>query len=342
VKAKLSALDREFNEVQQKTSDNLHWYGLLWQGETVTPRDWALLDAWYRSRSLELPRSGEAMVPCLDFANHSSNPNAYYEETGDGVVLLLRPGHTIEKEGEITISYGEDKSAAEMLFSYGFVDESPRHKPSEADTHGTETDDIASGSLVLTLKSLYDDPLAGAKRIITGQPPTVKLARKDGHISWDSSSVLLNCLTPEDGLNFAVIRDNDGEEQLRMLWQDDDITDEAQNIETLVSGHPMEPIFKLRVATTIEVTLSAALERMASVTWPDQPSTSIRAEVIHAVKLLRESERGLLLEAIKELESQVSMMLGPLGGIRKDCHPFGDFAMVSRRSSFGSDAGHLC
>ncbi len=42
---------------------------------------------------LELPRSGESMVPCLDMVNHSAKPTAYYEENAkDEVALLLRPG----------------------------------------------------------------------------------------------------------------------------------------------------------------------------------------------------------------------------------------------------------
>src|SRR5690606_38750142 len=66
VNAKLSALDAEFGLILEKSSDIPSWNELLWEGPSaVSFPDWIRLDALYRSRSLELPRSGEALVPCL-------------------------------------------------------------------------------------------------------------------------------------------------------------------------------------------------------------------------------------------------------------------------------------
>jgi hypothetical protein len=62
------------------------------------------------------------MAPVLDMANHSHSQTAYYDEDDeDNVVLLSRPGMEISIGDEVTISYGE-KSPAEMIFSYGFID----------------------------------------------------------------------------------------------------------------------------------------------------------------------------------------------------------------------------
>ena len=67
------------------------------------------------------------MIPCLDMVNHSVDPNSYYEiSSAGGVNLAIRPGVKLEVKSEITISYGATKSEAEMLFSYGFIDEGSR------------------------------------------------------------------------------------------------------------------------------------------------------------------------------------------------------------------------
>jgi len=119
INAKVAALGREFELLREKTT-NIPWCNKCWwDDELLTICDWILIDALWRSRSLELPNAGEAMVPCLDMANHSSVPNAYYEETSDNsVALLLRPDVKVEVGAEITISYGTSKTPAEMLFSY--------------------------------------------------------------------------------------------------------------------------------------------------------------------------------------------------------------------------------
>ena len=66
--------------------------------------------------------------------------------SSNGVSLVMRPDKILEVGSEITISYGDVKSEAEMLFSYGFIDEQSIRK-----------------SLVLTLEPFPDDPLGKAK-----------------------------------------------------------------------------------------------------------------------------------------------------------------------------------
>lgn len=62
VNAKVSALDVEFEAMREASSDIPCWHQLLWEHGTVSFQDWIRLDALYRSRCLELPRSGESMV----------------------------------------------------------------------------------------------------------------------------------------------------------------------------------------------------------------------------------------------------------------------------------------
>ncbi|KAI4772218.1 SET domain-containing protein, partial [Aureobasidium sp. EXF-8845] len=126
--AKLNSLHREFEQVQNATS-NLPWCAEQWWDEVdgiIQFDDWLQVDAFYRSRALEYPEVGDCMVPCIDMANHTSGTGtaAIYEVDDQGnAVLLLRDGKDIEQNGEITITYGDDKGACEMLFSYGFIEE---------------------------------------------------------------------------------------------------------------------------------------------------------------------------------------------------------------------------
>ncbi|KAK4041793.1 hypothetical protein C8A01DRAFT_34171 [Parachaetomium inaequale] len=306
VDAKISALDAEFGLVQEKSSDIISWNDLLWaEGASVSFTDWIRLDALYRSRCLELPRSGESMVPCVDMLNHSAAPSAYYDETPkDEVILLPRPGTTgIPKGAEITISYGADKSAAEMLFSYGFIDP------------GSTAD-----SLVLPLAPFPDDPLAKAKLVAFGEAPQIHVAREEEEagnglaaVRWASAFAHLMCVNEEDGLEFRVLQQTDGARQLRVFWQEEDVTDQAGEFEALVQTHPLAAVVRLRVVTVVQEALRAQLERLGSaVAVPAAAAASPqqrREDCVRAAMLLREIETKLLEAAVETLEEERSSLL---------------------------------
>ena len=293
VNAKISALDAEFGAVREKSSDIACWNELLWESGSVSFTDWIRLDALYRSRCLELPRSGESMVPCIDMLNHSASPSAYYEENAkDEVILLPRPGITVSKDAEITISYGDAKSAAEMLFSYGFVD-----PQSTAD------------SLVLPLRPFPDDPLAKAKLVAFGQAPKIHVAREgNGSIRWASEFAYLMCINEEDGLEFRILQETDGSQQLRVFWQDEDVTDRTSDFETLIQTHPLAAVLRLRVVTIIQESLEAQLERLRSSPdpSPDSGQNMQRADCVQSAAILRQVETSLLGNAVEALEEEVS------------------------------------
>ncbi|KAK3988316.1 hypothetical protein QBC44DRAFT_103848 [Cladorrhinum sp. PSN332] len=288
VNAKISALDTEFEIVREASSDIPSWHELLWEHRTVSFQDWIRLDALYRSRCLELPRSGESMVPCIDMINHSAAPSAYYDEnSNDQVLLLLRPGTSISEGEEVTISYGDAKSAAEMLFSYGFIDS-----------------DSTADSLVLPLMPFPDDPLAKAKLVAFGEAPQVHVARDNGIIRWDSRFAYLMCVNEEDGLEFRVLQDTDGGRQLRVFWRDEDVTDRAANFAELVETHPFPEVMQLRVVTVVLECIQAQLDRLESCQPSDSPSSSLREDCFKAGLLLRRIETKLLKDAIDALEQE--------------------------------------
>lgn len=297
------ALTREFDELREKSSEFESWNLVFWDHDLVHLMDWYRVDAWYRSRVLELPSSGLSLVPCIDMANHSTSPNAYYEETLEGeTVLLPRPGAIFEKGGEVTISYGSEKSAAEMLFSYGFLDA------------------VSPGrTLTLPLHPLRDDPLGKAKTHIFSGTPSVQVAEVDGKMQWTSPFAYLMCLNEEDGLGFQIMQSSDGDRELRVFWQDVDVTDAIDSFETLVSDHILCDVFRLRVNMIIFHRLQEQLERLLETSVPSRRET-VRDFNATSAQRLKHIERQLLEETLLTLEDQVSVDCD-LSYLRQDCHP---------------------
>ncbi|KAI5923070.1 hypothetical protein F4810DRAFT_701337 [Camillea tinctor] len=289
VTAKLSQLAKEFSDLRTKTEDIPYWYQLLSIDELITDRDWVLLDALYRSRSLGLPRSGDSMVPCLDLANHSSDANAYFEEDSKReVALLLRKGSKISRGDEITINYGQDKSAAEMLFSYGFIDTQ-----------------VTAKKLILPLEPMDDDPLGKAKLHVFGSTPILEIKDDEGVIQWSGPFVYLMCLNEEDGLDFKVLQETNGSRHLKMHWQGVDITGTPQTVQELIKGHDLQQVFQLRVVTIISDMVDQQLEKINSTNHPiDSIPGPVRAEVLHVASRLRLVESDLLERARHVLDDQ--------------------------------------
>ena len=248
------------------------------------------------------------MVPALDMVNHSGNANAFYEENdttvSNDVVLLIRPGSAVSQDDEVTISYGEVKPAAEMLFSYGFIDPaSPISK------------------LTLPLDPFPDDPLAKAKLHIFPSPPVLTLGlqtitEEEGEVGgeppvkWHAPFVYLMCLNEEDGLSFQLLQDSAGGRELRLLWQGDDVTERAGDFESLIEGHQLRQVFRLRAVTVLHQVVE---EQLASIhngpsdsqLEPLQAAGILRADCISAVKTLKVMESKLLKVAFEALERQV-------------------------------------
>lgn len=108
--AKLNALQKEFEYLQQATED-ISWCKNSWWSEgegSITLDDWKYVDAAYRSRMLDLPGSGHSMVPCVDMVNHVAGPavKALYDADSDGnAILQLRRTATLRAGEEVTITY---------------------------------------------------------------------------------------------------------------------------------------------------------------------------------------------------------------------------------------------
>jgi hypothetical protein len=216
----------------------------------LTLDDWTLLDAWFRSRSLELPNCGDSMVPCLDMANHSSAADAYYEQfsSDNSVSLLLNPDVELDAGSEITISYGYAKSNAEMLFSYGFTAESDR----------------TIQTLVLPLEAMPEDPLAKAKAMAFKGQSVIRIIAEQDRVKWESPFLFLMSVNEEDGLEFRVLQDVEGSRSLRVFWSEKDVTDVTDTFESLIQDHELKDVFTLRVVTLLEDRITQQLGRLES------------------------------------------------------------------------------
>ena len=107
--AKMDSLGREFEYLRTSTY-NISWCQRDWWGEGTGQlrfEDWKIVDAMYRSRALDLPGTGHAMVPCVDMANHASGgmTGALYEtDADDNAMLQLRCGQRLREGEEVTIT----------------------------------------------------------------------------------------------------------------------------------------------------------------------------------------------------------------------------------------------
>lgn len=280
----MTALTREFDELREQSNGLDWWRSAFWDSNLVQLKDWYLVDSWFRSRALELPRSGLSLVPCLDMANHRQNANAYYDETAQGQVLLLhRPGHAVNRGDEITINYGSDKSAAEMLFSYGFLD------------HRSQ-----AGGLRLHMSPLPDDPLGKAKVDLFSGNTFLELKLSNDKVEWSCPFAYLACLNEEDGLGFRLLQASDGSQELRVFWQEDDVTENAESFEHLIASHELRDIYRLRVNMVIAQRLQEQWERLAS--SPSGDTISPNLANAHELKRI---EEGVIEKALSSLQDQV-------------------------------------
>jgi hypothetical protein len=296
VEQKLRSLENEFDLLRTST-EGIHWCKKHWWDEKtghLTIDDWKQVDAMFRSRALELPGTGSAMVPCVDMANHASGNKtmAVYETTErKNAVLQLRQGKCLKQGEEITITYGDEKGASEMIFSYGFI----------------ESGVANARQLFLDLDIPTDDPLRLAKKAVCKDAPGVRLYTKEnGEIGWESKYVWWSCVNEEDGLGFRILQANDGGKELKVLWKKVEL--ETERLEETLASDSMRDIFQLRAV----VVLQKRIERQASELEETEEQFSeavhlpgVRPTTWETIKILRALEVDFLADAYQSMQAEV-------------------------------------
>ena len=298
LEAKLKSLDREFTLLRDSTLPigwcRQHWWNA--QTGSLTFEDWKQVDAMYRSRALDLPGTGHAMVPCIDMANHASGDDtvALYEtDENDNAVLLLRDGKSLASGEEITITYGDAKGACEMLFSYGFIEENMKN----------------AKELFLDLEIPNDDPLKIAKMAVNKSAPGFRLYLQEDTIQWESPFIWLLCVNEEDGLGFRILQTNDGERELETKWKDQEIANLSE-LDELLKMEPLWDVFELRAVATLLTRLEDQLLALNDGKKPlrrlaNDEKGDMKVEFTKAWEL-RVLEEELMVQAYVEFERKVS------------------------------------
>jgi hypothetical protein len=297
VRAKLNSLLREF-ETFRTATEKIDWCIKYWWDEDMgllNFEDWMRVDAMYRSRALEFPGVGDCMVPCVDMANHASGDAtaALYESDADGNgLLLLRDGKDITKDGEVTITYGDEKGACENIFSYGFLE-----------------DGVTSArAMFLDIEIPDDDPLRPAKlRVNTAAPGFRIYEGNDDRIEWESDFIWLVAINEEDGLDFKLRQTVDGEREIQAFWKEKELGDTSKLREYL-QDDPLWDVYQLRAVVLLQQRVEAQLETLQEVGDPAL-SVAVREGPWRLAERLRHVEGDMLRKTVAALEDQVRALI---------------------------------
>lgn len=299
IDAKLRSLQREYENLRTST-ENIRWCAKYWWDFDSPVHldfdDWRQVDAMYRSRALEYPGIGDAMVPCIDMANHAAGrqTDALYEADDHGNAILLLRDIEMKKGEEVMITYGDDKGACEMIFSYGFIDDAMVEDAKE---------------MFLGLEMLPDDPLGPAKQRVSTAAPGVKITAKEGKVEWYSEFVWLIIINEEDGLDFEVLQTNDGDRELQMSWKGEELKD-ISILRDLLEKEPLWDVYRLRAAAIVQARIETQLQALSEFNKEAQmiefgETTGIRERPFELAAKLHELENELAWKVSRSLEKEV-------------------------------------
>jgi len=299
VDAKLRSLQREYENLRNAT-ENIRWCSKYWwdnENGLLDFDDWRQVDAMYRSRALEYPGIGDAMVPCIDMVNHAAdNETAALYETDDqsNAILLLRDGFEVKQGSEVTITYGDDKGACEMIFSYGFIDNAMIESAKE---------------MFLGLEMPSDDPLGPAKLRVSTAAPGVKITDKGGKVEWYSEFVWLIIVNEEDGLDFEILQTTDGSRELQISWKGEEMGD-VTKLRDILEKEVLWDVYRLRAAAIIQQRVESQLNTLREFNKEAETieygeGTSIRDRPFELAAKLHELENELVWKAGLSLEKEV-------------------------------------
>ena len=230
-------------------------------------------------------------------ANHASGDDtvALYETDRSGnAILYLREGKSIAPGDEVTITYGDNKGACEMLFSYGFL----------------ESNMTSARELFLDIQIPEDDPLRVAKQKVSQHPPGFRLfllPQGDGEMGWEGPFIWLACVNEEDGLEFKVLQQNDGVKELKVSWQDTDIQNISE-LQNLLKAESLWDVFHLRALSILQSRIQEQIQKLEySGDFVKELSQNAEYNRIHFdnAMRLRDLEEAMLLEANQYFRAKV-------------------------------------
>lgn len=186
--------------------------------------------------------------------------------------------------------YGDEKGACEMIFSYGFVEESMK----------------SVRDILLGLDISDEDPLKQAKKAVSTSAPGVRLidSNKKG-LYWQSDFIWLACVNEEDGLQFEIAQTVDGDRELVVTFQDQSLGDTSTLQERLEASSLWE-VYHLRATSMIQDRVAEQLTVLLGTNEaaPDQKPPMYSPSWLAGK--LRELETDMLYRFYDFLENEVS------------------------------------
>lgn len=210
---KQHSLETIFEDLRQNTQ-SIPWCAKWWWDEKaslLTLDDFKGVDSMFRSRAMDFGDQGQSLVPVMDMANHDHADHnvALYEidRSNGSALLMLQDDRHVLRGYEVTINYGSDRSASDLLHAYGFIEDM---------TH--------AGSMFVSFPADFPpfqtDPLAAAKFVGLQLVPGVKFyVSPDGRVKFHSPFVYAMSINEEDGLSWDVARTVYGENEFQFFFQ---------------------------------------------------------------------------------------------------------------------------
>jgi hypothetical protein len=212
-------------------------------------------------------------------------------------------------------SYGDEKGASEMIFSYGFLEQSANN----------------ARQIFLSLDIPDEDPLKHAKKSICAEntAPGLRLwFEDDEQTKWESDIVYWSCINEEDGLALDLIQTTqDGPPGIRALWKGEEIghivpgiSKELKPLRNVLSTDTRWEIFQLRAVVLVQQRLQSQLSMLTGEMEAafeevdhdiDGTQTGVRSHVYATIRQLRILEIGLLRNGLEDLAKTVSLFSIP-------------------------------
>lgn len=296
VSSKLKSLRKEYDLLCAQAA-NTRWYQSV--QDYLEFNDWVQVDSMYRSRALDFPQIGHCMAPCIDLANHASGSGtvAVYEKDLEGnAVLLLRDGMKVDEEGEVTITYGDEKGACEMIFSYGFLDD----KMESAET------------LFLSLNIPDTDSRRSFKIDFADAAPGFRLIDAgDDDIDWLGDFIWLLCVNEDDGLRFEIARTVNGDTEIEAFFNDIHLTGGAAELRRLLAESELWDVYRLRAVALLQQRVFDQMQILYTTGddvqgIPHGDTSDVSDRSYDLVMKLRRLEFELMNTAYETFEQQVS------------------------------------
>lgn len=196
--------------------------------------------------------------------------------------------------------YGDDISASELLFSYGFL----------------EKERTEAKELLLDVDIPDDDPLKIAKKLYSSGTPLIKfwVNPESSEAMWQSLIVLWACVNQEDGLHIRVLQKTDEGVELGVTWKGEELR-EPQNLPQLLQKDPLWDIFYLRAIVLVlerledqYIVLRATEKALSEIRQEEEDmlQSTFRSDVFWAASKLHKLEDELLIKCIDDFTEKVS------------------------------------